>query len=176
MLIRLSGLLMLTIVATFPAAAETPSTLSASSLASIKSIGVISAVGDTLNIATNGPLLRLSMTQKLRPISDLGIDDSLEAFVSQKLDGQFKIGKVQYDRAKFSLVQQPDFLQLVSLPPTQELIKSLAAPVDAYLVISKDLVPFGLDDKVLRPGLNIGRGGFHEDQYVADAFITVSVF
>ena len=176
MLIRLSAFLLLTIVAVFPAgAAEVPSTLDAAKLATIKSVGIISAVGDTLNISTNGPFLRLSMSQKVRPISDMGIDDALEAFVRQKLSTRYKIEPVQYGRGQFSGVKDSGYLRKNDLPPLEKLVNSLSATVDAYLIISKDLVPFGLDEKVARPGLNIGRGGFYEDQYVADAFIKVSL-
>ena len=116
------------------------------------------------------------MSQKSRPISDLGLDDALTTFVGQKLSARFQVEPVEFDRAKFSAVQEPGFLKTLSLPPIHDLVQNLTAPVDAYLVISKDLVAYGLNDDILRPGLNIGRGGFHEDEYEANAFIMLSVF
>jgi hypothetical protein len=157
-----------------PAAAETVAP--AKGFDAVKSIGVISAVGDSIHAGTKG-LTVFSTHEDQISILDMGLDGDLEKFVSEKINPRFNVQPIQFDRAQFSTSKDPEFVTIgTPPPPIAALVKALDAPVDAYLVISKAAVPFGVNEQALRPGFNIGKGGAFTDTFEMYAFIDITLF
>jgi hypothetical protein len=156
-----------------PAAAETVA--SAKGYDAIKSIGVISAVGDSIHVSTKG-LTVFSAHEDEISISDMGLDDELEKFIGEKITPRFNVQPIQYDRSQFSRSTNPGFMVLAAPPPIADIVKTLSASVDAYLVISKAAVPFGVNENALRAGFNIGKGGAFTDIFEMYAFIDITLF
>lgn len=103
-------------------------------LPNIRSIAIISAIGDSITFASVGPFNFHRGAWSLS-IVDWGVDDQLEQEVARKLGGHFNIVHAIYDRPSFS--REISHAITVEEPPINDLISKLSTPVDAYLVISK---------------------------------------
>lgn len=106
----------------------------ATKLNDIKSIAIISAIGDSITFARVGSLDFHAGAQSLS-ISNWNVDDQVEQDVAKKLGNRFKIIHVAYDRPSFA--QEVVHTLTLEEPPIRDLVSRLSAPVDAYLVISK---------------------------------------
>lgn len=138
--------------------------------AAIHSIGVISAIGDLLNVAVWGPF-NIHRGMSAYPIESLKIDDEIENLVSDIVRDRFTITPVPYDRAAFTKAEKS--VWGLPCPQVEKLIRRVAAPVDAFLVISKGDIPYGVDPSDLNCGLNIMRSGEPVESAQFDKFLFV---
>lgn len=100
----------------------------------IKAVAVISAIGDELNVAEVGAF-NFNRGRYLIPIQDWNIDDHIAGTISAILAKQFSTVALTYDRTAFEYQKVSGWT--FDEPPVKKLTAALAAPVDAYLVVSK---------------------------------------
>ena len=107
-------------------------------LANVKSVAVVSAIGDCLNlidVGTAGILTDIFNPQCL-PTDSWAIDDLVTGQITDAIGGRFAVKSVTYDRSQFT------HLPVTSLPvmPTEltQALQRLQNPgVDAYIVVTK---------------------------------------
>ena len=107
-------------------------------LANIKSVAVISAIGDCLNLIDVGTagILTDIFNPQCMPTDSWGIDDLVTDQIAGALGSRFAVKSVAYDRSQFA------HMPVTSLPvmPTQlrQALQGLKNPgVDAYVVVTK---------------------------------------
>jgi hypothetical protein len=107
-----------------------PATISANSLAQIKTVGVVSLIGDTFNYEQIG-ITDLSNDAFNRPAAEFGIDPYVTSLVTQQLAGRFTLRPVTYNPGDFPLPLSPDTIGTT--------IQAKVAPnnLDAYIVVAK---------------------------------------
>lgn len=121
---------------------------------SVRAVGIISAIGDTLNVAENGAF-DMHRGSYLLSIDDWQIDQHVVELLSRELASRFSVVPVSYDRGAFA--QQDIGPFTFHPPPVHPLIAKLSAPVDAYLVVSKRLDQLSWQYGNDLGGLNIQR-------------------
>ena len=107
-------------------------------LAKVKSVAVISAIGDCVELYSADQLggLFSMMDRQCLPSADWQLDEAVTKQIADAVGGRFKVKRVKYDRATFSRIPR-------SLIPDQEApierpLQSVSNPgVDAYFVVTK---------------------------------------
>jgi hypothetical protein len=109
-------------------------------LASVKTVGIISAVGDQFTLAKAG-LTGLDNSSRSFPILSWGLDDLIVQQATTALSGRFQVKPVSYQRAVFAGVKESPIkpVEIVRGDPFEKLVKTEVSPqgLDAYIVITK---------------------------------------
>ncbi len=115
-------------------------------LQSVKTIGIISAIGDQFTFATAG-LTSLDNSPRSGSIAAWGLDDLMVQQVTQTLSSRFQVQPVTYSRATFATTRESTItaVNLVRGDPFKKLVQTEVSPqgLDAYIVITKARSYFG---------------------------------
>ena len=115
-------------------------------LQSVKTVGVVSAIGDQFTFVKAG-LTGFDNSPRHVPIASWGLDDMIVQQVASALNGRFQVQPVTYTRARFAAVQESVIpaVNLVSSDPFRKLVESEVSPqgLDAYIVITRARANFG---------------------------------
>src|SRR5258708_27424716 len=115
-------------------------------LQAVKTVGIISAVGDQIAVAKGG-LTGLDTSRQSFPIGSWGLDDLIVQQASAALSGRFQVQPVSYQRAAFAAIKDSPVapVNLVRGDPFKKLVKTEVSPqgLDAYIVITKAKSNFG---------------------------------
>jgi len=115
-------------------------------LQAVKTVGIISAMGDQFTVARGG-LTGPDKGGQSFPIPSWGLDDLIVRQTTAALSGRFQVRPVTYDRAAFAAVRESPIkpVALVGGDPIKKLIESEVSSqgLDAYIVITKAKVNFG---------------------------------
>jgi hypothetical protein len=119
----------------------------ASRLQDVKSVGIISAVGDTFTFTQSG-LTGLDNTPHSFSIEGWGVDEQIVARATSVLGQRFQVQTVTYQRELFSSPERVSSIpgaDLVRQDPLKELVRSHVLPqgLDAYVVITKATLKYG---------------------------------
>jgi hypothetical protein len=114
---------------------------------SIKTVGIISAIGSEMSFATAG-LTGFSSEIKTFPIESWGLDDMIVQRIGTALNGRYQIRPLIYPRAAFSRLETENPitpLNLVRPDPLSKLVQSNVVPqgLDAYIAVVKTKSTFG---------------------------------
>lgn len=106
----------------------------------IKTVGVISAVGDQMTFARAG-LTGLDNASRSVSIQSWKLDELIVNQASAALSGHFQVQPVSYKRAAFATVEKDSPLRPVNVlnDPFKKLVQSEVSPqgLDAYVIITK---------------------------------------
>jgi hypothetical protein len=109
-------------------------------LQAVKTVGIISAVGDEITLAQGG-LTGLNNRSQSFPIASWGLDDLIVQQATTALNGRFQVQPVRYNRAAFTAIKDSPVtpVNLVRGDPFKKLVQTEASPqgLDAYIVITK---------------------------------------
>lgn len=115
-------------------------------LRSVKTVGIVSAVGDQFILARAG-LTGLDNSSRHVPIASWGLDDLIVREVAKALSTRFRVQAVTYPRAAFATMQDSAIpaVNLVRDDPFRTLVRTEVSPqgLDAYIVITKAKANFG---------------------------------
>jgi hypothetical protein len=115
-------------------------------LQTVKTVGIISAVGDEITFARGG-LTGLDNSSQRFPIGSWGLDDLIVEKVTAALNGRFQVQPVSYTRAAFAAIKDSPVapVNLVRSDPFRKLVQAEVSPqgLDAYIVITKAKSAFG---------------------------------
>jgi len=115
-------------------------------LQTVKTVGIISAVGDEITFARGG-LTGLDNSSQRFPIESWGLDDLIVQKVTAALNGRFQVQPVNYTRAAFAAIKDSPVapVNLVRSDPIKKLVQTEVSPqgLDAYIVITKAKSTFG---------------------------------
>jgi hypothetical protein len=115
-------------------------------LQAVRTVGIISAVGDQFTFATGG-LSGLDKGGQSFPIPSWGLDDLIIRQTTAALSGRFQVRPVTYDRAAFAAIRKSPIkpVDLVRGDPIKKLVESEVSSqgLDAYIVITKAKANFG---------------------------------
>jgi hypothetical protein len=116
-------------------------------LQEFKTVGIISAVGDTLTVTEAG-LTGPGNGKKAYSIESWGIDDLIVSRAGAILSRRYQVRPVIYKRAAFAALERKNPLVIVDLlrkDKIKELVRSEAAlqGLDAYVVITKGTSIYG---------------------------------
>ena len=115
-------------------------------LQSVKTVGIISAIGDQFTFAKAG-LTGLDNSPRSGPIASWGLDDLMVQQVGEALSIRFQVQPVTYPRAIFATTQESAItaVNLVRGDPFKKLVQTEVSPqgLDAYIVITKAKAYFG---------------------------------
>jgi hypothetical protein len=117
-------------------------------LRDVKTVGVISAVGDTLTLTTAGLTGFGKGEQRVYSIESWGIDDLIVSRSGALLSRRFEVRPVTYKRATFAAIEGNNPVVVVNLlrrDKIKDLVRTEAAPqgLDAYVVITKGASVYG---------------------------------
>src|SRR5260370_41565713 len=109
-------------------------------LQAVKTVGIVSAVGDEMSFAKAG-LTGLSNPSQSFPIASWGLDDLIVRQVTTTLSGRFQVQPVSYQRSAFAAIKDSPVapVNLMRGDPFQKLVPTQVSPqgLDAYIVITK---------------------------------------
>jgi hypothetical protein len=112
----------------------------------VKTVGILSAVGDQMTFAKAG-LTGLGNRSQSFPIESWGLDELIVKQATAALSGRFQVQPVSYKRAAFATVEKDSPLTPVNLmnDPFKKLVQTEVSPqgLDAYVVITKAKANFG---------------------------------
>jgi hypothetical protein len=116
-------------------------------LQAVKTVGIISAVGDQITFAKGG-LTGLDNSRQSFPIGSWGLDDLIVQQATAALSGHFQVQPVTYNRSAFALIEKESPITPVNLvrsDPFKKLVQTGVSPqgLDAYVVITKAKSNFG---------------------------------
>lgn len=115
-------------------------------LSSVKTVGIISAVGDQFILAKAG-LTGLDNNSRNVPIASWRLDELIAQEVGKALSVRFKVQPVTYPRAAFVAIQDSAItaVNLVRDDPFKKLLRTEVSPqgLDAYIVITRAKANFG---------------------------------
>jgi hypothetical protein len=115
-------------------------------LQSVKTVGIISAIGDQFTFAKAG-LTGLDNNPRGGPIASWGLDDLMVQQVADALSIRFQVQPVTYPRATFATTRESEItaVNLVRGDPFKKLVQTEVSPqgLDAYIVITKAKAYFG---------------------------------
>jgi hypothetical protein len=115
-------------------------------LQAVKTVGIISAVGDEMSFARMG-LTGLNNSSQSFPIGSWGLDDLIVQQATAALSGGFQVQPVSYQRAAFVAIKDSPVapVNLVRSDPFKKLLQTEVTPqgLDAYIVITKAKSNFG---------------------------------
>lgn len=109
-------------------------------LQSIKTVGIISAIGDQFSLVRAG-LTVPDNSPRHFPIGSWGLDDLITRQATVAISGRFQVQPVTYDRAAFATTRESGIapVKLVRGDPFKTLVRESVTPqgLDAYIVITK---------------------------------------
>jgi len=115
-------------------------------LKSVKTVGIVSAIGDQFTYAKTG-LTGVDTNPRNVPITSWGLDDLVAQEVSRALSVRFQVQPVTYPRATFATTAESTMtaVNLVRGDPFKKLVQNEVSPkgLDAYIVITKARANFG---------------------------------
>jgi hypothetical protein len=116
-------------------------------LQAVKTVGIVSAVGDEMSFARMG-LTTLNNNRQSFPIGSWGLDDLIVRQATAALSGRFQVQPVSYDRASFAAIKESSVAAAVNLirgDPFKKLVQTEVFPqgLDAYIVVTKAKSNFG---------------------------------
>jgi len=115
-------------------------------LQAVKTVGIISAVGDEITFAKGG-LTGLNNRSQSFPIASWGLDDLIVQQATTALNGRFQVQPVSYNRTAFTAIKDSPVapVNLVRSDPFKKLVQTEVSPqgLDAYIVITKAKSSFG---------------------------------
>jgi hypothetical protein len=115
-------------------------------LQAVKTVGIVSAVGDEMSFAKAG-LTGLNNPSQSFPIASWGLDDLIVRQVTTALSGRFQVQPVSYQRAAFAAIKDSPVapVNLMRGDPFKKLVQTEVSPqgLDAYIVITKAKSNFG---------------------------------
>jgi hypothetical protein len=116
-------------------------------LQAVKTVGIISAVGDQMTFAKGG-LTGMDNRSQSFPIGSWGLDDLIVQQATAALTGRFQVQPVTYKRAAFAMIEKDSVIAPVNLirgDPFKKLVQTEVSPqgLDAYIVITKAKANFG---------------------------------
>ena len=115
-------------------------------LQAVKTVGIISAVGDEMNFARIG-LTGPNNANRSFPIGPWGLDDLIVQQATAALTGRFQVQPLSYQRTAFAAIKDSPAapVNLVRGDPFKKLLKTEVTPkgLDAYIVIIKAKSNFG---------------------------------
>ena len=129
----------------------------ATKLRSVKTVGIISGIGDQMTIVKSG-LTGIANRDQRFPIGSWTIDDLVTQQATASLSGHFQVQPVAYDRAAFAALEKDSAIAPVNLvrgDPIKKLVRTGVSPqgLDAYVIITKAKVNFGGGRKLEGIGL-----------------------
>ncbi|RZN07088.1 hypothetical protein CWO91_28675 [Bradyrhizobium genosp. SA-3] len=111
-----------------------------SRLQAIKTVGIVSAIGEEMSLTQAG-LTGLGNTGQNVPISAWGLDEMIVQQATRLLSGRFRVQPVNYRRAAFAAIRDSAVapVNLLRSDPFKELVRSDVNPqgLDAYIVITR---------------------------------------
>lgn len=115
-------------------------------LQAVKTVGIISAIGDQFTFAQAG-LTGLDNSPRSGPIASWGLDDLMVQQVTETLSTRFQVQPLTYSRAAFATTRESAItaVNLVRGDPFKKLVQTEVSPqgLDAYIVITKARSYFG---------------------------------
>ena len=115
-------------------------------LQAVKTVGIVSAVGDQMSFATAG-LTGLNNSTQSFQIGSWGLDDLIVQQATTALNGRFQVQPVSYNRSAFAAIKDSPVaaVNLVRGDPFKKLVQTEVSPqgLDAYIVITKAKSNFG---------------------------------
>src|SRR6266436_9603856 len=115
-------------------------------LQAVKTVGIISAVGDDMSFVKAG-LTGLNNPAQSLPIRSWGLDDLIVQQATTALSGRFQVQPVSYRRSAFAAIKDSPVapVNLVRGDPFKQLVQTEVSPqgLDAYIVITKAKSNFG---------------------------------
>ncbi|MBR0709456.1 MULTISPECIES: hypothetical protein [Bradyrhizobium] len=112
----------------------------ASRLQAIKTVGIVSAIGEEMSLTRAG-LTGLGNTAQSLSISAWGLDELIVQQATKLLSGRFRVQPVTYRRAAFAAIRDSAVapVNLLRSDPFKELVRSDVAPqgMDAYIVVTR---------------------------------------
>jgi hypothetical protein len=115
-------------------------------LQAVKTVGIVSAVGDEITFAKGG-LTGLDNRSQSFPIGSWGLDDLIVQQVTTALNGRFQVQPVSYQRVAFAAIKDSPVapVNLIRGDPFKKLVQTDVSPqgLDAYIVITKAKSNFG---------------------------------
>jgi hypothetical protein len=115
-------------------------------LQAVKTVGIISAVGDEMTFARMG-LTGLNNASRSFPIGSWGLDDLIVQQATTALSGRFQVQPVSYQRSAFAAVKDSPVtpVNFIRGDPFKKLVQTEVSPqgLDAYIVITKAKSNFG---------------------------------
>jgi hypothetical protein len=120
-------------------------------LKAVKTVGIISAVGDDMSFVKAG-LTGLNNPVQSLPIRSWGLDDLIVQQATTALSGRFQVQPVSYQRSAFAAIKDSPVapINLMRGDPFKKLVQTEVSPegLDAYIVITKAKSNFGGGRKV----------------------------
>jgi curli biogenesis system outer membrane secretion channel CsgG len=122
-------------------------------LQAVKTVGIISGIGDRISIVKTG-LTGVANRDQSYPISSWNIDDLVIQQATAALNGRFQVQPVTYARAGFAELEKESVIAPVNLvrgDPVKKLVRTEVSPqgLDAYIVITKAKANFGTGGRKL---------------------------
>jgi len=112
----------------------------------VKTVGIVSAIGDQFTLAKTG-LTGLGSNSRSVSIASWGLDDLIVQRVTEVLSVRFQVQPVSYSRATFAAIQESPIaaVDLVRGDRFKKLVQTDVSPqgLDAYIVITKAKANFG---------------------------------
>lgn len=112
----------------------------ASRIQAIKTIGIVSAIGDEMSLTQAG-LTGLGNSAQSVSISAWGLDELIVQQTTRLLAGRYRVQPVTYRRAAFAAIRDSVVMpvNLLRSDPFKELVRSDITPqgLDAYIVITR---------------------------------------
>ncbi|MGY3034812.1 hypothetical protein ACVIIV_003982 [Bradyrhizobium sp. USDA 4354] len=112
----------------------------ASRLQAIKTVGIVSAIGEEMSLTRAG-LTGLDNAAQSASISAWGLDELIVQQATRLLGGRFRVQPVNYRRAAFAAIRDSAVapVNLLRSDPFKELVRSDVTPqgLDAYIVITR---------------------------------------
>lgn len=112
----------------------------ATKLQAIKTVGIVSAIGEELSLTQAG-LTGLGNAGQNVSISAWGLDELIVQQATKLLGGRYRVQPVSYRRAAFAAIRDSAVapVNLLRSDPFKELVRSDVAPqgLDAYIVITR---------------------------------------
>src|ERR1700688_2774483 len=105
-------------------------------LQAVKTVGIVSAVGDEISFARAGLTGLNNSASQSFPIGSWGLDDLIVQQATTELNGRFQVQPTSYNRAAFAAVKDSPVtpVNLVRGDPFKKLVQTDVSPqgLDAY--------------------------------------------
>jgi hypothetical protein len=116
-------------------------------LQAVKTVGIVSAIGDEMTFARGGLTGPSNRSQNF-PIGSWGLDDQIVKQATAALNGRFQVQPVTYSREAFAKAGTESVITPVNVirrDPFKKLVETEVSPqgLDAYIIITKAKSNFG---------------------------------
>ncbi|QDF39186.1 hypothetical protein [Bradyrhizobium symbiodeficiens] len=112
----------------------------ASRLQAIKTVGIVSAIGEEMSLSQAG-LTKLGSAGQSASISAWGLDELIVQQATRLLGARYRVQAVNYTRAAFAAIRDSAVtpVNLLRTDPFKELVRTYVTPqgLDAYIVITR---------------------------------------